>query len=79
MVVSIKKWDWDDFRTVYTCQECMRDLLVYNHHEWDVEELKDCDHFYTLILGRDEEIPCEEDKIEVVRTDPYRKYVICRQ
>jgi hypothetical protein len=78
MVVSIKRRDFD-YYIQYSCEEDNRELLVYNVHEWDVEELKDCEHFYTLILGRDEEIPCEEDKIEVVRTDPYRKYVICRK
>jgi len=57
----------------------MKDLLVYNVHEWVAEEMNDCEHFYTLALGKDDEIPCPKDKIEIVEKDPYGQYVICRK
>ena len=41
--------------------------------------MKDFNHFYTLSLPRDAEIPCEKNRIEIVEEDRYGKYVICRR
>ena len=78
MVVSIKLYDFGCIKQ-YECLEEHRVLLAYNVCNKVAEEMNDCDHFYTLSLGRDSKIPCEESKIEIEEKDWYGKYVICRR
>ncbi len=77
-------WPWPkryDFGCIiqYECLGEHRVLLAYDVCNRVPVEMNDCDHFYTLSLPRDEKIPCEESKIEIIEEDCYGKYVICRR
>jgi len=63
----------------YECLGEHRVLLAYDVCNKVAVEMNDCDHFYTLSLSRHAEIPCPEDKIEIVEKNLYEKYVICRR